>query len=76
MHSSLLFLFTILFHELATATQTANGHPILEPISDDGWSNSVGRRSAKDSLKLLDSEHLVWNSAAGKQQSRYLSAWS
>jgi hypothetical protein len=67
MRSSLLFFFVPFLFELATAAKTASGHPILEPVSDHGWSNSIRRRSTKDALKLLDFEHLVWNSAPGEQ---------
>jgi hypothetical protein len=69
MRSSLFILFVPFLCQLAIAIRASSGHPILEPVSDDGWSNSIRRRSTKDSLKLLDNEHMVWNSAPGKQQS-------
>jgi hypothetical protein len=69
MRSSLFILFIPLLCRLATARKTLSGHPILEPVSDDGWDDSVRRRSTNDSLTLLDHEHMVWNSAPGKPPS-------
>jgi hypothetical protein len=66
MRSSLFILFIPLLCRLATAIKTLSGHPVLEPVSDDGWDDSVRRRSTNDSLTLLDHEHMVWNSAPGK----------
>ena len=69
MRHSFLFFATPLLCQLATALDTASIHPVLEPISDDGWfENAIQKRSTKDSLKLLDYEHLLWNSPQGKAQ--------
>jgi hypothetical protein len=75
MHSSLFILLAPFLCQLATAIQTSSRHPILEPVSDDGWSNNIRRRSTKDSLKLLDNEHMVWNTASGEQQSATISIY-
>jgi len=72
MHSSLFILFVPFLCQLATAIQTSS-RLILEPVPDHGWSDNVRRRSTNDSLKLLDNEHMVWNSASGKQQSTTVS---
>ena len=69
MYSSSFVLFIQFLCQLVTAIKALSGHPVLEPVSDYGWDNSVRRRSMKDSLKLLDFDHMVWNSAAGKQHS-------
>lgn len=67
MRHSFLFFVAPLLCQFATATETASIHSVLEPISDDGWfENAVQKRSTKDSLKLLDYEHLLWNSPQGK----------
>jgi hypothetical protein len=70
MRSSFFVLFVPFLCQLVIAIKTSSSDSILVPVSDDGWDNSIRRRSAKDSLKLLDSEHMVWNSPPGKQPHR------
>jgi hypothetical protein len=67
MHSSLLLFGVLLLSQLVSAFDI----PELVPVSDAGWFGNVRKRDNKDLLRLLDSEHMVWNSAAGKNTSAH-----
>jgi hypothetical protein len=68
MHSSLLLFGVLLLSQLVSAFDI----PELVPVSDAGWFGKVQKRDTKDLLRLLDSEHMVWNSAAGKNSLAHL----
>jgi len=68
MQNLLLFIAITSLWQWVTATENATAYPVLEPVSDEGWTNILVRRlSPEDYLKLADSEHFVWSSASGKR---------
>lgn len=67
MRDSLLFISIASLLHLVTATENVTTYPILQPVSDEGWENSLNRRSTPaDYLKLAESDHFVWSSALGE----------